>query len=117
MKAALNTVRKIVFLTFIVTLTSFSFPSDRNYVPDSQTAIKIAEAVWYPIYGDEIYSKRPFVAELTDDSIWHVYGSLPKSYIEIAKNGDTTYVVNHGGVPHIFLNKSDGKIIDVYHTK
>jgi hypothetical protein len=28
-----------------------------NYVPNEETAIKIAEAVWLPIYGEDIYNK------------------------------------------------------------
>lgn len=31
--------------------------SDSIYVPNQETAIKIAEAVWVPIYGDKIYNQ------------------------------------------------------------
>jgi ATP-dependent Clp protease ATP-binding subunit ClpA len=44
-------------------------------VPDAQTAIRIAEAVWDPLYGTETVSKqRPFRADLIDD-VWTIRGT------------------------------------------
>jgi Clp amino terminal domain, pathogenicity island component/NTF2 fold immunity protein len=44
-------------------------------VPDAETAIRIAEAVWTPLYGGETVSKQqPFRAELAND-IWTIRGS------------------------------------------
>jgi NTF2 fold immunity protein/Clp amino terminal domain, pathogenicity island component len=46
-------------------------------VPNAETAIRIAEAVWNPIFGDEIVeSQRPFHAELMNET-WTVRGSRP----------------------------------------
>jgi NTF2 fold immunity protein/Clp amino terminal domain, pathogenicity island component len=46
-------------------------------VPNAETAIRIAEAVWSPIFGDEIVeSQRPFHAELINET-WTVRGSRP----------------------------------------
>jgi NTF2 fold immunity protein/Clp amino terminal domain, pathogenicity island component len=46
-------------------------------VPNAETAIRIAEAVWSPIFGDEIVeSQRPFHAELMNET-WTVRGSRP----------------------------------------
>jgi len=72
-------------------------------VPNEETAIRIAEAVWLPIYGDLIYDSRLFKARLVDDSIWVVYGTLPKGYA--------------GGIPYAEISKSDGKILKVSHGK
>jgi NTF2 fold immunity protein len=47
-------------------------------VPDDVTAIKIAEAVWLPIYGAAIYDKKPFTAKLKGN-IWIVEGTLPQN--------------------------------------
>ena len=48
-----------------------------GYVPNAATAVRIAEAVWLPIYGEhELRSERPFVAELRGE-VWHVRGTLP----------------------------------------
>lgn len=74
-----------------------------GFVPDSVTAIRIAEAIWLPIYGNHIYENKPFEAELVGDSLWIVVGSLPKNVL--------------GGVPYIEILKKDGKILGVEHGK
>ncbi|HWB24852.1 MAG TPA: NTF2 fold immunity protein [Chitinophagaceae bacterium] len=74
-----------------------------DYVPNKETAIKIAEAVWLPIYGNKIYNEMPFTARLdTTKGIWIVSGTL---YTEA------------GGVACAYIQKKDGKIIKVYHGK
>ena len=46
-------------------------------VDDDSTAIKIAEAVWVPKIGGDVYNKKkPYKAILLDDSTWVVYGSV-----------------------------------------
>lgn len=70
-------------------------------VPNEETAISIAEAVWLPIYGRLIYDSKPFRAQLVDDSIWVVEGTLPKGSL--------------GGTPYVEIQKSDGKILKVSH--
>ena len=70
-------------------------------VPNEETAIRIAEAVWLPIFGDVIYSSKPFKAKLVDDSIWVVEGTLPDGYV--------------GGTPYAEIQKIDGKILKVSH--
>ena len=72
------------------------------YVPDEATAIRIAEAVWLPIYGKGIYEERPFRAELVKD-VWIVIGSLPRS--------------SPGGVPIARISREDGRILQVTHTQ
>lgn len=76
--------------------------SSKAYVPDQVTAIKVAEAIWLPIYGKKIYEKSPFTAKLQNDT-WIVNGTLPKGKV--------------GGVPYIIIQMKDCKILDVYHTK
>ena len=73
-----------------------------GYVPNAETAIKIAEAVWLPIYGDEIYKYKPFKADLIQDTIWKVYG---------------TVYTDKGGSPIAEIQKSDCKILSIYHEK
>ena len=74
----------------------------KGFVPDKETAIKIAEAIWLPIYGEGIYQRQPFEAKLKN-GIWIVEGSMPP---------DTK-----GGVPYIEIRKSDCKILKVEHGK
>lgn len=57
-----------------------SFKPPKGYVPDEQTAISIAVAVWTPIYGKEqIESEKPYKASLRE-GVWTVTGSLPEGY-------------------------------------
>lgn len=74
-----------------------------NFVPDADTAIKIAETVWLPLFGESIYDKKPFRVQLKDDKIWVVSGTLKTDEV--------------GGIPYIEIQKSDCKILNVYHTK
>src|SRR3989442_2867523 len=80
----------------------------RGFVPDSATAVRIAVAVWIPIYGErEIMSEQPFVATLTD-SVWTVAGSLPKPPAGAAVAGGTAVVR---------IAKRDGRILFVQHYR
>ena len=46
-------------------------------VPDSETAMRIAEAVWIPLYGEDLVKQQsPLQADLTA-SVWTVRGSSP----------------------------------------
>lgn len=76
---------------------------ERSLVPDASTAIKIAEAVWLPIYGKSIYQQKPFKAVLQNGSVWLVEGSLPEGL--------------EGGVAYIEITKKDGCISNVTHGK
>ena len=74
-----------------------------GYVPDAATAIKIAVAVWEPIYGrDHIAQMKPFHAAL-NGSVWTVQGSLPSR--------------GPGGVPIAEIAQSDGRILRISHGK
>ncbi|WP_413666466.1 NTF2 fold immunity protein [Mucilaginibacter sp. Mucisp86] len=69
-----------------------------GFVPDEETAIKIAEAIWLPIYGKKIYDEEPFNASLTNDGNWIILGSLG-------------YGRHGGGELMAVLQPKDGKII------
>jgi len=100
----------IAFLLVTLLLTSsclfagekHSCKPETGYVPDEATAIKIAEAVWYPIYGKEINNEKPFKAMLKDGT-WIVTGSLPEGRL--------------GGVAIAEISKNDGRILRVSHGK
>jgi hypothetical protein len=83
-------------------------------IPDEKTAIKIAEAVWLPIYGDNIYKRIPFVANLKNDSVWIIKGTLNIDTSNIKKN---IIFVRSGGVPYLEINKFNCKVIKVSHGK
>ncbi len=78
-------------------------PKD-GFVPDAATAIKIAVAVWEPIFGErQIAGEKPFRARLLTNTVWKVEGSLPPQSM--------------GGVATAIIAKDDGKIIYVSHSK
>src|SRR4051812_38000544 len=59
--------------------TKANYRPPRGYVPDAATAIKIAIAVWEPIYGrKQIESEKPIRAELRN-GVWTVYGYIPEN--------------------------------------
>jgi hypothetical protein len=78
-----------------------NYKPEEGYVPDAETAIKIAVAVWLPIYGKEqIESEKPYSASL-EDGIWYVTGSLPEgpggvAEAEIAKENGCVLRISHG---------------------
>lgn len=74
-----------------------------NYVPNEETAIKIAEAIWLPIYGEKIYNQKPYIVSLVNDSIWVVTGTLAEN--------------KRGGVAYIEIQKKDCKVLKVIHGK
>jgi len=80
-----------------------NYKPSQGYVPDQATAIRIALAVWEPIYGRaEIAGEAPYKAELIG-GVWVVEGNLPAGML--------------GGVALAEIAKDDGKIIRVSHGK
>ena len=81
-----------------------SYRPSAGYVPDAATAIKIAVAIWAPIYGaSEIAKQKPFRAKL-QDGIWTVTGSVPGRAVA-------------GGAAVAQIAKSDGRILFVSHDR
>lgn len=85
-------------------------------IPDEETACKVAEAIWLPIYGSAILKNQPFNAILIDD-VWKVTGSVQDSRMVIGPNGDTTFHVVGGGVPYINIFALNGEILNVGHSR
>jgi len=99
----------VFFVALLVAITSLVYAdsgikrviTNEDYVPDKETAIKIAEAIWYPIYGKMIYEEKPFVARLKNPGVWIVEGTLKYevggvAYIEIQKKECKILKVNDG---------------------
>jgi hypothetical protein len=78
-----------------------------GYVPEADTAIKIAVVVWSRMYGEhEIAAEKPYHASL-EDGIWTVQGSMPKEVSE-----KPTPI---GGVAYAEIAKTDGRILLIGH--
>jgi NTF2 fold immunity protein len=83
-----------------------------GYVPDSTTAVKIAEAVLASVYGEKhIESERPFTATLKN-GVWTVTGTL---HCPDGKGGFTTFC--DGGVAEVQISKIDARISFMSHGK
>jgi hypothetical protein len=83
-----------------------------GYVPDSKTAVKIAEAVLIPVYGEkQIESERPLNAKLKR-GLWIVTGTLR---CPDGKGGTT--MVCAGGVAEVRISKDDARISFMSHGK
>src|SRR5882724_12522339 len=98
MKKALRLLAAVLLLVQVVLAgeeSSHNYKPRAGYDPDAETAIKIAVAVWSPIYGEKhIASEKPYNAVLTN-GVWVVQGSLPKGLV--------------GGVAIAEIAKDDGK--------
>ena len=80
--------RSFYLITFLATLSvataqgsnMHNYKPAQGYVHDAETAIRLAIAVWEPIYGRErIAQQKPYTATLTN-GVWVVEGSLPKEH-------------------------------------
>ena len=72
-------------------------------INDKETAIAVAEAILFKIYGrDQILGEKPYHANLVD-GYWIIGGTLPKSYV--------------GGTFLIILSSKDGRVIKLIHGK
>jgi hypothetical protein len=84
------------------------FKPKEGYVPDSTTAVKVAEAVLTPVYGKrQIESEEPFNATLKD-GVWIVRGTLP------CPDPKTSC---KGGVAEVKISKNDARILSMIHYK
>jgi hypothetical protein len=102
---------KLPIILLLVVPLSQAQPK-KGYVPDAATAVKIAEAVLSPIFGEkQIENERPFRATLRDD-VWTVGGSL---HCSDGKGGTTTMC--EGGAAQIRISKTDGRVLFVIHYK
>ena len=79
------------------------FLPKNGVVKDYKTAMKLAEIIWYPLYGDIIYTEQPFNTILVKDSIWIVTGTLTDN-----RTGSPSYIE---------IRKFDGKVLTVTHEK
>jgi NTF2 fold immunity protein len=99
-------------LFLIAAAQAQSYVPKDGFVPDSATAVKIAEAVLIPVYGKEkIESERPFKATL-ENGVWTVNGTL---YCPDGKGGVTKDCF--GGTAEVKLSKADGRVLRMIHYK
>ena len=106
---------KVPFWSFILlslccagTFAQDPWKQPKGLVPDKDAAIKIAEAVLFPIYGErEIKEERPYVVALKD-GFWYVSGSMPTPPPGAAWFGGTFFIV---------ISQWDARIIEIGHEE
>jgi hypothetical protein len=106
----IRSIAPLVVSLLVATLASAGGPEGpcavkpkNGYVPDSNTAIKIAVAVWEPIYGAEhIANEKPYTAVLAN-GVWTVHGAVPGGSV--------------GGAAIAEIAQDDGRILRVGHGK
>jgi hypothetical protein len=91
---------------------SVKVPLAAGPIRDQSVALKVAEPELIRIYGARlIHSERPLNAGLMGD-MWIVGGTL---HCSDGKGGTTTICV--GGVATAHLSKSDGRVLEIFHTE
>lgn len=100
----------LILVTCLSMVLTMGMASDGNasatakegFVPNAETAIRIAEAILIPIYGTEtVKNEKPFTAVL-NGNVWTVTGTLPTgslggvSTVEIAKDSGCVLRATHG---------------------
>ena len=82
---------------------SHAYVPPNGFVPDSVTAVRVAVAIWTPIYGQAVVAaEAPFRAELRGD-VWTVSGHLRAG--------------NVGGVAVAEISKRDARVLQVSHGR
>src|SRR5262245_3718457 len=90
-------------LVAAITISAADPLPSRALVPDEETAIQIAVAVWVPVYGrDTIEGEKPYRAKLRD-GVWFVSGTLPSGM--------------RGGTAEAEISQFDAKVLRIGHGK
>lgn len=89
--------------SMIRSVAAGSYTPKNGFVPDKETAVRVAEAILVPIYGEkQVASEHPFSADLKGD-VWTVTGHLPEGWT--------------GGVAEVKISKRTCQVISVNHGK
>ena len=78
------------------------FECNGGVVADKETAIRIAEAILFPVYGEkDICSQRPYQVALKDGK-WTVAGTVPPLFVRASFR--------------VVILQTDGRILEIgYH--
>jgi hypothetical protein len=88
----------VLFAFTLISKTTVETKPLEGFVPDENTAIKVAETVWIPVFGNDIYRHQPFKAELINGKYWKVYGTIDP---------------DESGCPFALIQKSDCSVIKI----
>jgi NTF2 fold immunity protein of polymorphic toxin system component len=84
-----------------------------GFVPDSVTAVRVAVAVWTPMYGERsVMARQPFVAKL-NDSVWTVSAKLSGPRGPILVLDGKPFVELHGAPLVAKIARRDARVLEV----
>ena len=93
-------------VNYVSEIDPFNVYSNQDgIIPDAKSAVDIAKIILnYYYYEDGTFNnEKPFNVELVNNRVWYIYGSLPKDCV--------------GGVVQMSIQKSDGKVLSIFHGK
>jgi len=103
----------LVLFIMVFEMNGISSASDRGvipsdgFVPTTEVAAAVAEAVLIPIYGEKnITNQKPFEVALNGD-VWVIKGTVQ----------DTPNTIRLGGVFTIKISRITGEILYLIHTR
>ena len=76
---------------------------ENGIIPNAKTAVDFARIIFNYCENGAFNNEKPFNVELVNNRVWYIYGSLPKGTV--------------GGVVEISIQKSDGKVLAIFHGK
>ena len=79
----------------------YNYIPPNGVIPDSKTAIRMAEAILEPIYGTDQIKKEQPLSAILKDNVWTITGTLPKGEL--------------GGTAIVEISKSDGQVKRISH--
>ncbi len=82
----------------------------------ARDAARKAEGIWVTLYGEDVkWDNKPYIVwHDSKNEIWFVEGSFRGRWIHKIMD---TFTMWFGGVPRIIIQKGDGKVLGVWHTK
>ena len=96
--------KKYIGITILLSITNFATAQEidyrQNYI-DRKDSLMLKRI---SAYGKDIIEERPYIVKLCNKNLWRISGSLPSG-------------AKQGGTFSIIIQKCDGKVIMMYHTK
>jgi len=90
----------------------FKFEKPFGPVDSARDAKQKAEIVWLEIYGEGVKKQRPYNVFFDDENqVWLVNGSLKGGFF------DPLGLNMLGGTAHILLQRADGEVLAVWHSR
>lgn len=85
-------------------ISEFSSNEVLGKIDNAEIAKEKAESIWWGTYGESIKNEKPYQVFFdATNEVWLVSGTMPRN--------------QKGGVANILIQKSDGKVLAVWHDK